>query len=54
MGRITSSIGLITGTPIQDTVDQLINVSAVPRDRLANRNEGLRQERSAVTELGLI
>jgi flagellar hook-associated protein 2 len=54
MGRITSSIGLITGTPIQDTVDQLINLSSVPRNRLSSRNEGLKQQRSAITDLTVL
>lgn len=54
MGRITSSIGLITGTPIQDTVDQLINLSSIPRNRLTNRNDGLKQQRSAITDLTVL
>lgn len=54
MGRIQTSIGLITGTPIADTVDQLINLSAVPRDRLSARNEGLKQQRSAINNLTVL
>ncbi len=51
MGRIQSSVGLITGTDIQGTVDQLIKISGVPRDRLVARTEGLQQEQKAIAEL---
>lgn len=51
MGRIQSNIGLVTGIPIQDTVDQLIAVSAQPRDALVNRTDLLQAEKAAITEL---
>jgi flagellar hook-associated protein 2 len=51
MGRIQSSIGAITGVPITDTVDKLLSLSAVPRDRLVTRTEALKQQQVAVTEL---
>ncbi len=51
MGRIQSSIGLITGTDIIGTVDQLIAISAQPRDRLLSRTETLRQQQAALAEL---
>lgn len=51
MGRIQSSIGLITGTDIAGTVDQLIAISARPRDRLVSRTNGLQQEQQAISEL---
>lgn len=51
MGRIQSSVGLVTGFQIQDTVDQLMTLNALPRDRLAARNASLQQEQVAVTEL---
>ena len=51
MGRIQSNVGLITGFPITDTVDQLVAISARPRDLLASRTEGLQQQQVAVTEL---
>ncbi|MEM6329256.1 MAG: flagellar filament capping protein FliD [Planctomycetota bacterium] len=51
MSAIQSSIGLITGLPIQDTVDQLIAISARPRDQLTVRNQELTAERSAVDTL---
>ena len=51
MGRIQSSIGLVTGTDIVGTVDQLISISARPRDRLLARTSTLQQEQQALAEL---
>ena len=51
MGRIQSSIGLVTGVPIQDTVDKLMALAAKPRDLLSARIEALQTEQAAVTEL---
>lgn len=51
MGRIQSSTGLITGVDIASTVDQLIKISAQPRDRLQNRVKGLQTQQVAVNEL---
>ena len=51
MGRIQSSVGLVTGIPITDTVEQLLAFSARPRDLLVSRNEKLQAERVAVSEL---
>ena len=51
MGRIQSSIGLITGTDIAGTVDQLMAISGRPRDRLVRRTETLQQQQSAIGEL---
>ena len=51
MGRITSNVGLITGLPITDTVEQLIQVAAAPRDLLTSRNAGLQQQQLAVNSL---
>ncbi len=51
MGRIQSSIGLVTGVPIQDTVDKLMALAAKPRDLLADRIKALQAEQAAVTEL---
>lgn len=51
MGRIQSSIGLITGTDILGTVDQLIAISAQPRDRLLGRIETLQQQQASIAEL---
>jgi flagellar hook-associated protein 2 len=51
MGRIQSSIGLITGTDIAGTVDQLIALSGRPRDRLISRTHTLQLEQQALAEL---
>jgi flagellar hook-associated protein 2 len=51
MGRLSSSIGLITGTNIVGTVDQLIAISAQARDRLVARTETLQEQQSAIAEL---
>lgn len=51
MARIQSSIGLITGVPIADTVDQLLAISARPRDALLQRTAALTAQQVAVTEL---
>lgn len=51
MSGITTNVGLITGIPIQDTVDQLIQVAAQPRDLLLSRNQGLQSQQVAVNTL---
>jgi len=51
MGRITSNIGLITGLPITDTVEQLVKVQARPRDLLVSRNETASMQLEAITNL---
>ncbi len=51
MSQIQSSVGLISGIPILDTVDQLMAISARPRDLIANRNEALKAEQLAISEL---
>jgi flagellar hook-associated protein 2 len=51
MAGIQSSVGLISGLPIQDTVDQLMAISAQPRDRLLSRTAALTAEQTAVTTL---
>ncbi len=51
MGRIQSSVGLVTGFKIQDTVDQLMQVNALPRNRLDARNKELLQQQVAISEL---
>lgn len=48
---ITTSAGLVSGIPIQDTVDQLMALSARPRDLLIGRTNSLQAERSAVDRL---
>lgn len=51
MSGIQSSIGIITGVPIADTVDQLIAISSRPRDLLVGRTAQLKQQQVAITEL---
>ncbi len=51
MSAIQSSVGLITGIPIQDTVDQLIAIASRPRDQLLVRNQGVQAEQAAVDTL---
>ena len=51
MGRIQSSVGLVTGTNIQNTVDQLISISAQPRDRAQARIKSYQSQQVAVNEL---
>ncbi|MBX3421467.1 MAG: flagellar filament capping protein FliD [Pirellulaceae bacterium] len=51
MGRIQSSVGLITGVPIEETVNQLMQINALPRNRLSNRNAELTKEQTAITTL---
>ena len=51
MGRLQSSIGLITGIPIADTIQQLLAISAQPRNRLIERTDQLRSQQVAVNSL---
>lgn len=51
MTRIQSSTGLITGIPIQDTVNQLMTLAAQPRTALSNRTKSLESQKLAVTQL---
>jgi flagellar hook-associated protein 2 len=51
MGRLQSSIGLVTGNDITGTVDQLMAISARPRDRLVARTENLQKQQTAIAEL---
>lgn len=51
MGRIQSNIGLITGMPIGEIVDNLTALAARPRDLLLERTAKLQEEQLAVTEL---
>src|SRR6476620_2079466 len=51
MVQITSSVGLVTGTNIQSTVDQLIQIAARPRDLVVNSNKTIDSQRTALTQL---
>ena len=41
MSRIQSSTGLITGIPIEDTVNKLMAIAAQPKNMLTNRTKSL-------------
>ncbi len=51
MSQIQSTVGLFTGVPITQTVDQLIALSARPRDLITRRNQGLTTEQVAINQL---
>ena len=51
MGTISSSVGLLSGFPIQDTVDKLVKLQAAPRDSLAAADKRLQQKQAAYTKL---
>lgn len=51
MGRIQSNVGLTTGLDIEKTVEQLMAVSARPRDRLQTRVQGIQAQQVAINEL---
>jgi flagellar hook-associated protein 2 len=54
MGTIQTSIGLMSGIPIVDTVDKLIAVARRPRDLLAAQNKTFQQQQTAITELAAL
>jgi flagellar hook-associated protein 2 len=54
MGRITTSVGLATGFPIVDTVNQLIQVSARPRDQLQSQVTRFTEQKNAFTQLTVL
>ncbi len=51
MAGIQSSTGLITGIPIEETVNKLMAIAARPRSLLDDRTKLLRSEQLAVTKL---
>lgn len=51
MGRIQSTVGLVTGLPIEETVNKLIAIQARPRELLAQRTRRLEERRLAITQL---
>jgi flagellar hook-associated protein 2 len=51
MGRIQSNIGLITGVPITDTVEKLLELARRPRDLLVSRTSALKNQQVAVGSL---
>jgi len=54
MGRIQSNVGLITGIPIAETVDKLMQLAARPRDMLTTRTDTLKSEQVAISELSAL
>jgi flagellar hook-associated protein 2 len=54
MGRIQTSIGLMSGIPIADTVDKLMAIARRPRELLASQNETFQRQQTAVTELSAL
>jgi len=54
MAGIQSSTGLITGIPIQETVDKLMAIASRPKTLIANRNTALQSEKLAVTQLSTL
>jgi flagellar hook-associated protein 2 len=54
MAGITSTTGLITGIPIQDTVDKLIAAASKPKDNLTARNTDLQSQQAATAQLSAL
>ncbi len=54
MGRITTSVGLITNIPIEETINKLLAVQARSRDLVVNRNKSLDEQQVALTELSAL
>jgi flagellar hook-associated protein 2 len=51
MGRIQSSVGLVSGIDTQSLISQMLSLQAQPRDRLSARTQQLQNEQVALTEL---
>lgn len=51
MGRIQANNGIISGIPITETVNQLMQIEARPRDLLVSRINTLQTQQVAITEL---
>src|SRR5438128_2701363 len=54
MTSIQSSTGLITGIPIQDTVDKLMALASQSKDNLTNRTKDLQNQKLADTQLSTL
>ena len=52
MTRISSSVGIITGIPIEETVTKLMALASRPKDLLITRNKGFESHQSALDTLG--
>ena len=51
MGRITTGIGLISGIPSKDIIDQLMALEARPKDTLKARVDSVTQQKLAYADL---
>ncbi len=51
MAGISSSVGLLSGIPITDTVNKLIEVASQPKNILSDRTDLLKSEQAAITQL---
>ncbi len=51
MSQLASSVGLITGIPIQDTVDKLMAVASLSKNNLTSRTNDLQNQKLAVAQL---
>lgn len=51
MGSIQSSVGLITGLNIKDTIASLLALEAQPKDRLTARQTALKAEQTGIIDL---
>jgi flagellar hook-associated protein 2 len=51
MAGISSSVGILSGIPIKDTVDKLIAIASQPKDILTDRTKQLQSEQSAISQL---
>src|SRR5277367_2388138 len=51
MGAISSAIGLITGFPIQDTVNKSVSLDAGPMTQLQSQDTTLQAQQTAYTTL---
>jgi flagellar hook-associated protein 2 len=51
MSGIQSTVGLVTGLPIADTVEQLMRIEARPRDLMVSRTKALQAEQTAIADL---
>ncbi|HOA53172.1 MAG TPA: flagellar cap protein FliD N-terminal domain-containing protein, partial [Thermogutta sp.] len=54
MGRIQTNVGLITGVPIGETVNQLMLIESRPKENLESANKKIDAERTAITELSVL
>ena len=54
MSRIQSSVGLVSGIPIEDTVNQLMQIASRPRDLLVSRLQETQGERTAIDTLSAL